>query len=80
MCKRSGLKHTNMSQFYITCGAPLTFMDNQFVVFGRVIYGMRHIREIENLECTNERPNIKVEIKDAREYNCLLYTSDAADE
>ena len=28
MCKRNGLKHTNDSQFYITTGAPLTFLDN----------------------------------------------------
>lgn len=28
MCKRSGIKHTNESQFYITMGAPLTFLDN----------------------------------------------------
>mmetsp|Transcript_1582 Transcript_1582/g.1919 ORF Transcript_1582/g.1919 Transcript_1582/m.1919 type:complete len:129 (+) Transcript_1582:409-795(+) len=28
MCKRSGLKHTNESQFYITTGAPLSFLDN----------------------------------------------------
>ena len=28
MCKRNGLKHTNESQFYVTTGAPLTFLDN----------------------------------------------------
>ena len=39
MCKRTGLKHTNESQFYITLGAPLTFLDNHSVVFGRVISG-----------------------------------------
>ena len=43
MCKRSGLKHTNESQFYITTGAPLSFLDNQTVVFGRVISGMQFI-------------------------------------
>ena len=28
MCKRSEVKHTNDTQFYITLGAPLTFLDN----------------------------------------------------
>lgn len=37
MCKRSQLKHTNECQFYITLGAPLNFLDNENVVFGRVI-------------------------------------------
>lgn len=40
MCKRSGIKHSNESQFYITLGSPLTFLDNENVVFGRVISGM----------------------------------------
>ena len=44
MCKRSGIKHTNESQFYITMGAPLTFLDSQNVVFGRVIIGMEVLR------------------------------------
>lgn len=37
MCKRNGLKHTNESQFYVTMSAPLTFLDNKNVIFGRVI-------------------------------------------
>jgi len=28
MAKRAGQKHTNESQFYISTGAPLTFMDS----------------------------------------------------
>ena len=56
MCKRSGLKHTNESQFYITTGAPLSFMDNVNVVFGRVIKGMHFIEQhIDCLELVNER-------------------------
>ena len=47
MCKRNGLKHTNESQFYITTGAPLTYLDGQNVVFGRVVQGMQTIRLIE---------------------------------
>lgn len=37
MCKRDGLSHTNECQFYVTMGAPLTFLDNKNVIFGRVI-------------------------------------------
>ena len=56
MCKRSGLKHSNESQFYITTGAPLSFLDNQNVVFGRVISGMRALKMIERLPLVNEKP------------------------
>ena len=55
MAKRSGLKNTNESQFYITTSAPLSFLDNQNVVFGRVIQGMEFIESIERLETTNEK-------------------------
>lgn len=55
MCKRSGLKHSNESQFYITTGAPLTFLDNENVVFGRVISGMHFIESIEKLDTVNEK-------------------------
>jgi cyclophilin family peptidyl-prolyl cis-trans isomerase len=55
MCKRSGLKHTNESQFYITTGAPLDFLDNENVVFGRVVSGMHFIESIEKLETVNEK-------------------------
>lgn len=37
MCKKKGFQHTNECQFYITVGAPLTFLDSKYVVFGRVI-------------------------------------------
>ena len=65
MCKRNGLKHTNESQFYVTMGAPLTFLDNKNVIFGRVIIGMRALKLIEKLETTNERPNETVKIMKA---------------
>ena len=57
MCKRNGLKHTNECQFYVTTGAPLSYLDGQNVVFGRVIQGMQTIRLIEQTETTNERPS-----------------------
>jgi len=62
MSKRNGLKHTNESQFYVTLGSPLTFLDNKNVIFGRVIQGMRAFKLIEKLETTNERPNDVVKI------------------
>lgn len=62
MCKRSGLQHTNESQFYITTGAPLTFLDGQNVVFGRVVRGYATIAKIEAMKCTNERPSDSVKI------------------
>ena len=62
MCKRNGLSHTNESQFYITMGAPLTFLDNKNVIFGRVIMGMRTLKLIEKLETTNEKPNEPVQV------------------
>ena len=55
MCKRSGLKHSGDTQFYITTGAPLTFLDNENVVFGRVVSGMHFIESIEKLETVNEK-------------------------
>lgn len=69
MCKRSGIKNSNECQFYITTGAPLSFLDGEQVIFGRVIEGMDNLREIECLETTNEKPNDKVTIID-----CGVYT------
>jgi cyclophilin family peptidyl-prolyl cis-trans isomerase len=62
MCKRGGTKNSNESQFYITTGAPLSFLDGENVIFGRVIEGMEMLRELECLETTNERPNDQVKI------------------
>jgi cyclophilin family peptidyl-prolyl cis-trans isomerase len=62
MCKRGTKKHSNESQFYITTGSPLSFLDGENVVFGRVIEGMHILLEIECLECTNEKPNDAVKI------------------
>lgn len=68
MCKRNGLSHTNECQFYVTMGAPLTFLDNKNVIFGRVIMGMRTLKLIEKLETTNEKPNEPVKIVAAGPY------------
>ena len=67
-CKKSGLKYTNECQFYVTIGSPLSFMDGKYVVFGRVIQGMRAFRQMEKMDCLNERPKDKIEISDCGEY------------
>ena len=67
MCKRGGLSDTNESQFYISMGAPLTFLDDSNVIFGRVIMGMRTLKLIENMETTNERPTEYVKVIQARQ-------------
>lgn len=43
-------------------------MDGKYVVFGRVIQGMRAFRLMEKMECLNERPKDKIEISDCGEY------------
>lgn len=47
MCLRTGYANTNECQFYITLNAPLKFMDNKNVIFGRIVNGMRTIKLIE---------------------------------
>ena len=68
MCRKNSLSHTNESQFYITTGAPLTFLDNKNVIFGRVISNMRALKLIEKRDCTNEKPNEPIKINEAGPY------------
>lgn len=68
MCHRSGYANTNECQFYITLSAPLKFMDNKNVVFGRIVNGMRTIKMIEQLDTYNEVPVKKVTIEAAKIY------------
>jgi len=68
MCKRNGLKHTNESQFYITTGAPLTYLDGKNVVFGRVVKGMQVVRLMEQSETVNERPSDSIKISKTSVY------------
>jgi len=68
MCKKNGASHSNESQFYVTMGAPLTFLDNKNVIFGRVIQNMRALKLIEKLDTTNEKPNVKVKVAAAGIY------------
>ena len=62
MCKRGGVPHSNECQFYVTLGAPLSFLDNQTVIFGRVIEGFRVFKLIEKSETLNEYPHPPVMI------------------
>lgn len=62
MCKRNGEDHTNQCQFYVTLNAPLNFLDNKTVVFGRVVEGFRAFRLIEKMDTVNECPNPAVTI------------------
>ena len=65
MTKRNGIAHTNECQFYVTLGAPLSFLDNQCVVFGRVVQGFRAFRLIEKMDLVDEYPNPAVKITES---------------
>ena len=43
-------------------------MDNKYVVFGRIISGMRAFKMIEKLDIMNERPVSSVKITDSGDY------------
>ena len=64
MCKRGGVPHSNECQFYVTMGSPLQFMDDQTVVFGRVIEGFRVFKMIEKCDTVNEYPNPPIIIQE----------------
>jgi len=50
-----GESHTNGSQFFITQTA-LPSWDSKYVVFGRVIEGMRTLKVIDQMQTENDRP------------------------
>lgn len=60
-------KDTNGCQFFITC-ANCDFLDNQHVVFGRVIDGMLVLRKMENVPVgPNDKPRIPITIMNCGE-------------
>ena len=69
MCKKKSYSHTNESQFYITTGAPLSFLDFKHVIFGRVVQGMRVIKVIDKMDTVNEKPVKVAKIKSAGTYS-----------
>lgn len=52
----------------MTTAAPLNFMDHKYVVFGRIISGMRAFKLMEKLDIVNERPVQPVRIVAAGDY------------
>ena len=46
----------------------MNFLDNKYVVFGRVISGMRALKLIEKLDIVNERPVQGAQIIAAGDY------------
>jgi cyclophilin family peptidyl-prolyl cis-trans isomerase len=69
MCKKKGFQHTNECQFYVTTSTPLSFLDTKYVVFGRVIQGMRAFKLIEKLDIINEKPVQSVKILATGDYH-----------
>ena len=69
MCKRGTTANSNECQFYVTLGAPLSFLDGQTVVFGRVVEGFRVFKLIEQLDLVNEKPTHAVKIASCGEYH-----------
>jgi cyclophilin family peptidyl-prolyl cis-trans isomerase len=68
MCKRNGIADTNQCQFYVTLGSPLTFLDNECVLFGRIVQGFRVFKLIDKLETINEIPHPPVSIEECGDY------------
>jgi cyclophilin family peptidyl-prolyl cis-trans isomerase len=68
MCKKKGYAHSNECQFYVTTCAPLSFFDTKYVVFGRVISGMRAFKIMQKVDILNEKPVNSVKIVGAGEY------------
>jgi cyclophilin family peptidyl-prolyl cis-trans isomerase len=52
----------------VTTAAHLSFLDGKYVVFGRVISGMRAFKLMQKLEIVNEKPVKSVKIVNAGEY------------
>lgn len=67
MVKKGKRKHSNECQFYITLTALKAF-DNFFVAFGRVIQGLKSVRELENVETSLQRPSVEIKIRKCGEY------------
>ena len=62
MCRKDDQSNTNECQFYVTTTAPLSFMDNKNVVFGRLVSGLRTFKMIDQIHCANEQPDQEVQI------------------
>ncbi|CAI2366731.1 unnamed protein product [Moneuplotes crassus] len=68
--------NTNGSQFFITF-KKTSWLDGKHTVFGRVIQGFEHVKEIEKIETgENDYPLTKVFIKDCGQLNDELQISE----
>jgi len=68
MCKRKSYAHSNECQFYVTTAAPLSFLDSKYVIFGRVITGMRAFKLMQKVDIVNEKPSQPIKIVAAGQY------------
>jgi len=68
MAKKNEIPNTNECQFYVTLGAPLSFMDKKYVLFGRVIQGLRGFKIIEKNAIESKEFERKYKIM-----NCGIY-------
>eukprot|EP00656_Telonema_subtile_P056443 TRINITY_DN9016_c0_g1_i1.p1 TRINITY_DN9016_c0_g1~~TRINITY_DN9016_c0_g1_i1.p1 ORF type:complete len:143 (-),score=35.19 TRINITY_DN9016_c0_g1_i1:58-486(-) len=59
-----GEPHTNGSQFYITVSDEMRSWDTKYVIFGKVIEGMRTLKQISNMDTNNDRPVNEIVISD----------------
>jgi cyclophilin family peptidyl-prolyl cis-trans isomerase len=67
MVKKGNRKNSNESQFYITLTSLESF-NNRYVAFGRIVQGMKTIRQIEKIETYLHKPKLKVNIEKSGEY------------
>lgn len=67
MAKKSGRKHSNESQFYITLCEIKSF-DQKFVAFGRIIQGFDLVREMSYIDTYMHKPLVKSLIVKSGEY------------
>jgi len=58
MAKKKGIAHSNECEFYVTLRNTISFMDSKYVIFGRVIRGLRIFKRIEKLSRDNQKPGI----------------------
>ncbi|KAJ3091558.1 hypothetical protein HK102_000097 [Quaeritorhiza haematococci] len=72
-------KHTNSSQFFITC-IPTPHLNGKHVVFGRVVGGQDVVRTIENLPCgPKDRPMEPVTITSCGELERVVKSKSSDD-
>jgi len=59
-------EHTNASQYYITL-RELPFLDQKYVLFGRIAEGGKILELLNDIELVGEKPKENIEIVDSGE-------------